>query len=107
MQQLFDQIGKNIYVSNNHYGYLINYTLIAPLCKTWSGNRIPDSIRIEEMYEYYTNNGYIPKILHLAEICNDGLVCYDGNHRRKKLFLKKSFQFNCQLYIYKKILIII
>lgn len=83
MQQLFDKIGQKLYTNNNHHGYLINYNLISALCKTWSRNREPDQTRIDEIYFYYIKGGYIPKIIHLAEIISEGLVCYDGNHRRE------------------------
>lgn len=43
--------------------------------------------RVDEMLEYYNNGGYIPSIIHLAELQDEGMVCYDGNHR-KEVFTK-------------------
>ena len=85
MQELFEKIGQKLYTNNNHHGYLVNYKFIAPLCKTWSRNRETDVNRVEEMYLYYIKGGYIPRIIHLAENIQEGLVCYDGNHRREVL----------------------
>lgn len=51
---------------------------MVPLWKKWSKNREPDQERVEEMV---ARGGYI----HLAELVGEGLVCYDGNHRREVL----------------------
>lgn len=83
MEDVFNKIGTKIYTTNNHIGYSIKWNLIAPLCKKWSRNRDPDSTRVDEMINFYNNGGYIPPVLHLAEIQEEGLVCYDGNHRRE------------------------
>jgi hypothetical protein len=37
------------------------------------------------MLEHFNKGGYIPMNLHLAEVQGEGLVCYDGNHRREVL----------------------
>jgi hypothetical protein len=35
---------------------------------------------------------YIPKMIHLAELNEEGLICYDGNHRREVFnLLQKDF----------------
>ena len=39
--------------------------------------------RVNEMVEHYHKGGYIPRIIHLAEIKDEGIVCYDGNHRKE------------------------
>lgn len=82
MEQIFNTIAKKIYLSNNHHGYIVKYNLISPICKKWSRNRDHDEQRVLEMTEFYNNGGYIPAILHVAESVDEGLVCYDGNHRR-------------------------
>lgn len=82
MEHIISQLGKHLYSSKNHKVYLIDYNKIAPLCKKWSRNRDPDNLRVSEMYKYYINNGFIPNTIFLAEL-DEGLVCYDGNHRRE------------------------
>jgi hypothetical protein len=72
-----------VYNFNGHKGYMLKWKLIAPLCKKWSRNRDPDMERVTEMHDHQTKNGYIPKMIHLAEIKEEGVVCYDGNHRRE------------------------
>lgn len=83
MKALIESLGKPLYQQHDHYGYLIDWRLIAPICVKWSRNRDPDQTRIEEMYQFYLKGGYIPAVIHLAELNTEGLVCYDGNHRRE------------------------
>ncbi len=83
MQALFDSLGQKIYSHDGHTGYMIRWRLIAPLCKKWSRNRDADMERVREMVEYHQKGGYIPRMIHMAELKDEGLVCYDGNHRRK------------------------
>lgn len=90
MEQVIESLGKKLYVQghpNTHHGYYVNWKLISPLCKVWSRNRLPDRNRVEEMLSFYKEGGYIPPVIHLAEIQGEGLVCYDGNHRREVLNL--------------------
>lgn len=83
MEAIFDSLGKSIYDINGHKGYMIQWKLIAPFCKKWSRNRDPDMERVSEMIEYHNKGGYIPRMIHLAEINDEGVVCYDGNHRKE------------------------
>ena len=84
MEAIIESLGTNIYESNGHKGYLILWKLISPFCKKWSRNRDPDMERVKEVYDYYMNHsGYVPNMIHLAELPDEGLVCYDGNHRRE------------------------
>jgi hypothetical protein len=83
MENLFNSIGTKLYETGNHHGYLIEWKLISPFLKKWSHNRDPDMARVSEMHDYYINGGYIPNTIHIAELSNEGLVCYDGNHRRE------------------------
>jgi hypothetical protein len=64
-------------------GFIVRWNLIAPLVKKWSKNRDPDPLRVAEMKEHFIKGGYLPNQIHLAELSNEGLVCYDGNHRRE------------------------
>lgn len=85
MISIFNNLGKQIYSANAHTGFVIKWSLVSPLCKKWSRNRDSDQDRVDEMIEHYTRGGYLPRIIHLAEIKGEGLVCYDGNHRREVL----------------------
>lgn len=60
----------------------MDWSLIGPLCKKWSRNRDSDVERVNEIHEYYNKGCYVPCIIHLACLHDEGLVCYDGNHRR-------------------------
>lgn len=83
METLFNSVGKKIYQHNGHSGYIVDWKDIYKQCKKWSRNREACMTRVDEIYEYYVNGGYMPCILHLAESDREGLVCYDGNHRRE------------------------
>ena len=83
-------------------GELVNYT------KMWSKNRPPDQNRILEIAEYINKTKIIDGIISLAGTGNflhdEGLVCYDGNHRREacKLIdsnMKSSFSKNFPEFI--------
>lgn len=83
MYTIFNKIGKELYsLDNNHKGFSVNWKDISGICKKWSGNREPDMNRVKDMEHFYKNGGYLPPIIHLACVDNEGLVCYDGNHRR-------------------------
>jgi hypothetical protein len=83
MDAIFDSLGQPIYNINGHNGYMIQWKLIAPFCKKWSRNRDPDMERVKEMVEHHHKGGYIPRMIHLAEVKDEGMVCYDGNHRKE------------------------
>ena len=83
METIFASLGNLIYSQNGHKGFMIKWCLVAPLCKKWSRNRDCDLQRVQEMVEYHHRGGYIPRMIHLADIQGEGLVCYDGNHRRE------------------------
>ena len=83
MEAVLSQLGKSIYDCNGHNGFIIRWKLVAPFCKKWSRNRDPDMERVNEMIDHYHKGGYIPRMIHLAEIKDEGVVCYDGNHRKE------------------------
>lgn len=85
MQSIIEKLGNELYRNGSHIVYKISWYNISPLCNKWSKNRESDPERIKEMYSYHMSGGYIPWFLHLAEVKNEGLVCYDGNHRREVL----------------------
>lgn len=82
MEAIFDSLGKVVYSTGDHKGYIINWKFVSPFCKKWSRNREPDLKRVEEMIECHNKGVYIPRTIHLAETKEEGVVCYDGNHRR-------------------------
>ena len=90
MKKIFEKLGELIYVQNKHFGYKIKWSYVSSLIQKWSRNRQPDSSRIQEMTVFYKNGGYIPPILHLAELKDEKLVCYDGNHRREVFDILKD-----------------
>lgn len=83
MNQLLTTIGTHISDNGNHSIYLIDWQLIKAFIKKWSRNREPDQGRIDEIIHFLNSDGYIPSLIHLAELEDEGLVCYDGNHRRE------------------------
>jgi len=83
MEAIFNSLGQPIYDLNGHKGFLVRWKLISPFCKKWSRNRDADLARVNEMIDFYHKGGYIPRIVHLAEVKDEGLVCYDGNHRKE------------------------
>lgn len=83
METILGSLGKELYAHGNHKGYLIAWNLISPLCAKWSRNRDTDKVRVKEMVEFYQKGGYLPSVIHVAEVFEEGLVCYDGNHRRE------------------------
>ncbi len=113
MEKTFKSHGKLIYDIDGHKGYLIEWKFVSEFCKKWSKNREPDQERINEMVAFFKNGGYIPRMIHLAETVEEGMICYDGNHRKEvfnicsrqhnTMFSKISpistRQYNCQLCI--------
>ena len=85
--------GKFITKHGNHLLYLADSHVITRNSKIWSQNRPPDTLRIEELKRYIEQIGYVDGILYFANIPDEGLVCYDGNHRREALnLINKSFK---------------
>ena len=92
MNIIFNTLGNKLYEVNGHHGYLIKYSLFEPLCTgKWSRNRESDKVRVLEMLDFYNSGGYIPPIIHIAEL-DEGLVCYDGNHRRELFKIIKDVE---------------
>jgi hypothetical protein len=94
MENTLSLLGTKLYEDGLHRGFLIKWKTIEPLCKKWSRNRNVDNERVKEMIEYYEGGGYIPRIIHLAELEAEGLACYDGNHRRE-VFSQVDADFAC------------
>lgn len=82
MEKLLLSIGTPLIHHGRHKKLLVKWGLIAPIVKKWSKNRDADLERVKEMKEHFQNGGYLPLLIHLAELQDEGLACYDGNHRR-------------------------
>ena len=95
MEHVISSFAKKLYTQGNHVGYVLKYKHLQPICKKWSKNRNPDMYRVHDMYDYHNNGGYIPKLLHVAELRDEGLVCYDGNHRRECLNMIADGEVDC------------
>jgi hypothetical protein len=50
--------------------------------KSWKYNRPPDTSRIPEIHEWMKQFHRMDGVLNLAYIVGEGLVCFEGNHRR-------------------------
>jgi len=53
--------------------------------KTWKFNRPPDMNRVPEIHNWMKQFNRMDGVLNLAYIQNEGLVCFEGNHRRLAL----------------------
>ena len=73
---------KVLYANGNHTVYCVNWYDISPNVKKWSRNRDVDETRVVEIVDTFKAGGHIPKMIHLAYLEDEGLVCYDGNNRR-------------------------
>ena len=53
--------------------------------KQWKYNRPPDITRIPEIHDWMKQFRRMDGVLNLAYIIGEGLVCFEGNHRRLAL----------------------
>ena len=85
--------GKFLVKQGMNYVYLADSHIIVKNTKIWRKNRPPDRLRVDEIKTHIIKNGYVEGIIYLASTPNQGLVCYDGNHRREALTLiDKSYK---------------
>jgi hypothetical protein len=85
--------GKFICKQGDHYIYLCESVTITKNSKMWSKNRPCDRERVKEIKIYIEQNGFVDGFIYFANISGEGLVCYDGNHRREALAeLTKSYK---------------
>ena len=85
--------GKLITKHGLHRVFLADSHIITMNSRQWSKNRPPDMMRVDEIAKYITSNGSVDGILYFANIPDEGLVCYDGNHRREALMkAEKSYK---------------
>lgn len=84
--------GKYIYSLGKEDIYLADSRIISKKSKIWSRNRPPDFERVEEIKNHILEKNLVDGIIYLAET-KEGLICYDGNHRREALkMLDKNFK---------------
>ena len=83
MQAVLDKLGNFVFEYGKHRVYCMDWDTIKPLVKKWSCNRDPDMKRVFEIRNHLERGGHVPFLLHLAELKDEGLICYDGNHRRE------------------------
>ncbi len=70
----------------NHCIFKVAWETIRDFYSKWEDSREIDILKVNEMYNNYTNHIYIPIYISFAEY-NNKLVCYDGNHRCKMIDL--------------------
>lgn len=71
---------------NNTNVYAIPMNIFRQLdIKQWKYNRPPDTSRIPEIHNWMKEFNRMDGMLNLAYIQNEGLVCFEGNHRRLAL----------------------
>ena len=77
--------GKQLDKYGKHKVYLASSKDIYKHTKIWSKNRPVDKLRLEAMADYFTKTNHIDGIIYLAVLEDEGIVCYDGNHRRESI----------------------
>lgn len=80
---ILQRLGTHIYTLDGHSGFLVNVNVVSSLIKCWSKNRKHDEYRINELAQYLLQDGWVPPLIYIANVPGEGLVCYDGNHRRE------------------------
>lgn len=88
---ILKKTGTLLYDIDEHQGYLVPVSIMNNIVKSWSKNRQLDINRVNELIHHLKQNGWIPPIIYVAEIPIEGLVCYDGNHRREAYRLISPF----------------
>jgi hypothetical protein len=85
---LFREYLKDTFVmtSGDHHLYAIPISMLATMdIRTWSRNRPADEGRVAEIRNHHLASGHVDGTIRLAFTRGEGLVCYEGNHRRLAL----------------------
>lgn len=82
MDSILQSIGTTVLEHHNHKVVVAEWSLVGPVLKKWSRNRDADERRVQDIMNHILTGGFVPPILHVADVIGEGLVCYDGNHRR-------------------------
>lgn len=80
---ILKKTGKLMYDIDGHQGYLVSVSTMNTIVKQWTKNRQLDNHRVNELVQHLKQNGWVDLMIYAAEIPIEGLVCYDGNHRRE------------------------
>jgi len=84
MERIFNKIGTCVSSNgHSHKQYAVSWDLLLPIVKKWSRVSEPDVAYVDAMERHVRAGGYVSHYIHLAELAGEGLVCYDGNHRRE------------------------
>lgn len=89
MEVLLRKVGTFVASYGKHQLFLVEWDIVKQLIHKWSCNRDPDMRRVQEIRDHIVNGGYVPHILYIAD-AEEGLVCYDGNHRREAFNLLET-----------------
>jgi hypothetical protein len=87
MDAILENVGRCVCQFADHKVIVAPWSLVRPVLKKWSRNRDADMSRVQEMRQYIDAGGFIAPFLHVADLMDEGLVCYDGNHRREAFSL--------------------
>ena len=82
MDSILQTVGTTVLEYHNHKIIIAEWSLVGPILKKWSRNREADSLRVQEIANHVCEGEFVPPVLHVADLKEEGLVCYDGNHRR-------------------------
>jgi len=85
---MFREYLKDAFVmdSGDHTLYAIPVSKLASMdIHTWSRNRPADEGRVAEIRGQHIASGHVDGTIRLAFTRGEGLVCYEGNHRRLAL----------------------
>ena len=87
--ELRDELEKHkLYEEGVYSVYCIPSKELAGLkdeIKRWSGNRKEIKARVEEIKKYQALTKHVNGTIHFACLEDEGLVCYEGNHRFRAL----------------------
>ena len=83
MEAVLDQLGRRC--AGEAAGFVIYeiaWARFAPLCCQWSRNRAPDPARVAAIVAHARGGGYVPPLLHFAEL--PARYCLRRRRQRRK-----------------------
>lgn len=94
---------KEVSIINNnekHKVYVGIWNKISKCVKKWSRNRNVNEGRVDEIVNLYRSDELYPlPFIYLAVLRDEGIVCYDGNHRRTALDKVLDLDIECMIDI--------
>lgn len=86
--------------NEKHKVYVGIWNKISKCVKKWSRNRDVNEGRVDEIVKLYESGGLYPlPFIYLAVLKDEGIVCYDGNHRRTALDKVLDMDIECAVDI--------